>query len=474
MRFQVVSHAGILVENNQNTLMCDPWILGSCYWRSWWNYPPVTKELADALDPDFIYLTHIHWDHFQGDSLRKLGKDKTIIVPKGNYDRIKRDLHQMGFHNVVELKHGETFEVNPNFKITSYQFGVFLDSAIVLEVDGKVLLNLNDSKHMGPTLKQILKNHPPIDFVFRSHSSANSRLCYEIVDDEELKVDDISQYIKNFANTVLATGAKYAVPFASNHCHLHPEVMHFNEIVQTPRLVEQYFQEHNITETEVKVMVSGDIYSDKSGFAISDDDWFENRKTKIAQYFEEKRHKIDAQNEKEAKIGVKIERMEKYFSKFVKNVPWIMRRGFNKNPITYILKQGEKESIFNVNLCSGKVQELENFSVEKNPIQIHVSAFLMRQCMGMDLFSHLSISKRVKYKTTKKGLKYLKRLNSLFNLYEYDMLPVHRMFQWRSIETWVLRWREVLLYGLLVKDKLIHKEISFDKYLILKSRKHAG
>ncbi len=39
MKFTIVSHAGLLVESAGTSLMMDPWIVGSCYWRSWWNYP---------------------------------------------------------------------------------------------------------------------------------------------------------------------------------------------------------------------------------------------------------------------------------------------------------------------------------------------------------------------------------------------------------------------------------------------------
>ncbi|NDC40611.1 MAG: MBL fold metallo-hydrolase, partial [Chitinophagia bacterium] len=182
MMFKVLSHAGLLVEHNNVTLICDPWILGSCYWRSWWNYPPVAKELVASLKPDFIYLTHVHWDHFHGPSLEKFDKATPFIVPKGNYDRIKVDLVKLGFKNVTELKHGESFTLTNGFTITSYQFGIFLDSAALIEADGVKLLNLNDSKHMGATLREIVSKHHPIDFVFRSHSSANSRLSYHIFD----------------------------------------------------------------------------------------------------------------------------------------------------------------------------------------------------------------------------------------------------------------------------------------------------
>ena|SRR3990167_4286411 len=465
MEFKVLSHAGLLVQNDTKSLICDPWLVGSSYWRSWWNYPAVSEELIASLTPDFIYLTHIHWDHFHGPSLRRLGKDKTILIPKAPCTRIKDDLIKMGFHNIIELKHGETFEITHNFKITSYHFGIFLDSALLIEVDGHTLLNLNDSKHMGGTLKQILKKHAPIDFVFRSHSSANSRLCYQIIDHPDVTVDDINYYIENFTNTVQATGAKYAIPFASNHCHLHPEVMQYNQLVQTPRMVERYFDAHNIDAPKLKVMVSGDAFSSKNGFSISSDDWFENREDKIRDYADKNTSKLAAQAEREQRVGVSLEQMSAFFMKFSQQIPWILRLQFKKNPIVWVLKQGDIFLYFEVNLYNGAVRLLDKIDDKTNSIQVMTSTFLMRQCIGLRLFSHLPISKRVVYRATKNKVKYIKRMNLLFNLYETDMLQWRRLLSWRNIESWALRWREIVLYVFLVCDKLTKKKIDFAKYL---------
>jgi len=64
--------------------VCDPWIVGSTYWRSWWNYPPVSPELLASIKPDYVYLTHIHWDHFHGPSLRRFDRATPVLVPKGH------------------------------------------------------------------------------------------------------------------------------------------------------------------------------------------------------------------------------------------------------------------------------------------------------------------------------------------------------------------------------------------------------
>ena len=446
-------------------MLCDPWIIGSCYWRSWWNYPPVTKDLIESLRPNFIYLTHIHWDHFHGPSLRKFSKTTTIFVPKGNYDRMKRDLNQMGFNDVRELRHGEKAELGPGFKITSYQFDVFLDSALIIECEGVTLLNANDTKFMGMPLRQILNRHPKIDFVLRSHSSANSRLCYEIMDSPMTQIDDVTRYIREFANFVVETGARYAVPFASNHCHLHRDVYRFNNLVQTPRMVADYFAEHRIVRPIIKTMVSGDSWSSEDGFSVSENEFFEKRDYYLEEYRRSKQHTLDKFSAQEARATVKLLDMETYFREFFGVIPFFLRRRFRGNPIVFVLTSGNGESIFLVDLWKQSVQQLKCYDNENHPIQIHTTAFIMRQCLKLGLFSHLSISKRVVYRVTSKTQTHCQLFNLIINLFEYEWLPIRQLFRFRLFETYLLRWREVILYFQLLGDILLLKKLDTAKYL---------
>ncbi|NCX94902.1 MAG: hypothetical protein EBX41_00585 [Chitinophagia bacterium] len=466
MMFKVLSHAGLLVEHNNVTLICDPWILGSCYWRSWWNYPPVSKELVNSLKPNFIYLTHIHWDHFHGPSLEKFDKNTPFIVPKGNYSRIKVDLVKLGFKNVIELKHGETYKLTDNFTITSYQFGIFLDSAALIEADGVKLLNLNDSKHMGSTLKQIVDKHYPIDFVFRSHSSANSRLSYHIFDKPEEKTDDIQKYIEDFACTVRASGARYAVPFASNHCHLHKDTYSFNHYIQDPALVKKYFEANNITTPKLQVMLSGDSWSKETGFSISDKDWFTEKEKILEEYRNEYAEKLNTFYQKEERTKLPFKVMQNYFKKLADATPGFIRSRFKGQKFTYVLRlTDDKHLLFDVDFYNGEVTELTSYSDEANPIQIHTTAYIMQQCIVFNIFSHMSIGKRVFYRVRSDKKKYMEMLNTVFNLYEYDIIPLKNNFSDRSIETWRLRWRELFLYSALAKDKVLTGKMDMKKYL---------
>ena len=60
MNIETVGHAGLLVRDDQGTpvLFTDPWISGSCYWRSWWlqNYP--APELMAELQRGALLLDH--------------------------------------------------------------------------------------------------------------------------------------------------------------------------------------------------------------------------------------------------------------------------------------------------------------------------------------------------------------------------------------------------------------------------------
>lgn len=472
MFFRILSHAGMEVRAASKTLLFDPWLIGSTYWRSWWNYPPVSRELIESLRPDFIYLTHIHWDHFQSVSLRRFPQETPVLIPRGNGLRMKRDLHQIGFRNVREIRHGETVELAPGFKLTSWQFYPFTDSAAVVECEGTVLFNCNDAKFMGAPLRQILKRHPRIDFVFRSHSSANPRQCFDFTDAPDAPADDESRYARDFADFAVRAGARYAVPFASNHCFLHKEVFHLNSTVTTPAQVEEHFRREKVEGPELKIMVSGDSWDSREGFSIADGPWFRERHRLLTEYRERNAAALEKFYARETETSVNLAQVERYFRRFVAALPWGARFVFRKRPVTYVLT-GAGSQAFRINLWKGTVAELEVDSVEDaaDPLQIHTSAYIFRQCMARDLFLHLGISKRVRFRCKRADARYHWFLELLFNLYESEMLPAVKMLSPRFVLTWIPRWREILLYGQILGNRLRGKPFDMRDYLILPLRR---
>ena len=464
MEFQVLSHAGLRIKGAGLELVFDPWLVGSTYWRSWWNFPPVPAGLTDTLKPDFIYLTHIHWDHFQGPSLRLFPKETRILIPRDHNPRLKVDLVKMGYRNVTELRHGESIDLAPGFRVTSWHFYPFTDSAAVVECEGTVLFNTNDAKFMGRPLDQIRRRHPRIDFVFRSHSSANPRVCFDFTDAPNQARQDNGDYLRDFAAFAQSTGTRYAIPFASNHCFLHKEVFRFNNTVTTPSQVEAYFRKHGIVDPEIKVMVAGDSWSSRDGFKQSAVDWFSDRDARLLKYAQAKGPVLEKFYALEARADVTLPQVEKYFQRFRATLAWPIRRLFKGRPIGYALT-GKQLRFFVVDLYRGTVQEAQGLDDAAHPLQIRTSSHIFKQCMALDLFLYLGISKRVVFRCRQADAKYLWLLEFCFNLYECHMLPLRRMLRPRFVAAWIPRWREALLYATILVRKAMGKGFSVSDYL---------
>lgn len=437
-----------MVRSKDKTLLTDPWLVGSCYWRSWWNYPPVKPELIEGLVPDVIYLTHIHWDHFHGATLKRFPKDTRIVIPYERSTRIRRDLVKLGFTNLTELTHGSSYKIADDFQITSYQFSPWGDSAVVIEAEGITILNANDAKFMGAPLNQIIKKHGAFDFALRSHSSANDRVCYQYTDSEKPTYqEDSSIYAKSFYNFMEKVQPRYAIPFASNCCHLHKETFRFNPLVETPVKVENYVNDRGgFSNTELKIMVSGDSWDSVNGFNIPENTFFTERDFHLQNYLRENTDKLEATYKLEDKVSVRFEEFDRFFSKFLAATPWFTKRSFKGHPIIFVARNGDNTDYFLLDVYTGERTQLDESSLPDNPITYEMTSVILKRAMALNMFSHVGISKRVTYKSRKQDTKHLKKLKNLLSAYEYEVLPLSRLFSLRTIRVYSRRWREILLY----------------------------
>ena len=457
MYFQTLSHAGLRVSAAGKELVCDPWLVGSTYWRSWWNYPPVPASLVDSLKPDFIYLTHLHWDHFQADSLRRFAPDTQVLVPFDRYERMTRDLKAVGMTNVRELRHGERLELAPGLAIRSFHFAPFVtDSAAVIEAEGTVLLNANDAKFAGAPLKQILKAYPKVDFCFRSHSSANPRANYHLLDAPDELEDDNEHYLRAFSLFVAAVKPRYAIPFASNSCLLHDDVFAMNALVQTPHAVRDHFESYareRGLDTKLQIMIPGDKWDSATGFQLQEHDWFDDKDAKLRAYRERVAPSLERQAVKEAKVGVSLRTVERFFVQLSAKVPALLTSKLKGAEVLLVAKSGDKRSGFAVDLHGGgKVREVPEAEFASFDKRIEFPAMILRQALAMNMFEHAGISKRVHFYATTAAMPQLKRFVRILDMAEAELFPLRGNINRRAIRALLPRWREGLLYAQVVVD----------------------
>jgi UDP-MurNAc hydroxylase len=465
MRFRILGHACLEVTSSSKQLLCDPWLVGSAYWRSWWNYPPVPDGLVETLHPDFIYLTHLHWDHFHGPTLRRLGLGLHMLIPKTPDHRIYEDLKDIGCTRITELVHGKPYRIGANFQITSYQFGHFPDSVLVIEADGKTILNANDCKTMGLPLQQILQRHPKIDFVLRSHSSANARLCFEIVDRGGAHIDDPDKYSAEFADFARAVRAEYAIPFASNNCYLHPETERFNRHLNLGINVRRYFEAHDITQPKCVVCAPGDGWDDDIGFMLTDKDWYTNLDEHLQRYKEAKSDTLKKSVQQEARVVLKQEIVARYASELLSGTPFFLRRLFRGKPITLVAHSEAGDAAYELDIYGRKWRKLDTWNDDDNPIQIHASANVFIMCVKQVNWSSLGISKRVRFRVKNEDKKIVTYFTELNDLFDCEVLPLSKSLNPRFVGVWLRRWRELLLYLRIAADLGRGRDFAYRNYL---------
>jgi UDP-MurNAc hydroxylase len=444
MKFTILSHAGLLVEHEDIRIVCDPWLIGSCYWRSWWNFPEPDSALIENLRPDFIYLTHLHWDHFHGPSLQKLFDRKTpILVPLVPTRRMVEDLRWLGFDNVVEIPHGGKVQLASDFELRSYQFGLAVDSGAVISGGGYTLFNCNDCKFFGLPLRQILKNHPKIDFIFRSHSSA-SPVPHCVENGEQLLPIGGADYdsAEQFARCAVYTRARYAIPFASNHCFLHPETKHFNSTATTPEMARRRYAAVAAkvgAHTECVVMPPGSSWSDAGGFRIEAFD-FSSRNEYVEAMAQRHAAKLTRQLETESTVTADLDAFKAYFRGFLDALPWFIRR-WHLPKIVFRVNDSAGTHDWCVDPRLRSVAEVDVAPAGAVVFEVH--AIVLNDCVKLKMFSSWTPSKRLKiHLSSAEALRDANRWFTLLDLYEVDMLPLRRNFSARALAVRARRWRE--------------------------------
>ena len=68
MRITATGHAGLFFDTARGSVLCDPW-RSPAYFASWFVFPDNSEVDFAAFRPDFLYISHLHRDHFDPELL---------------------------------------------------------------------------------------------------------------------------------------------------------------------------------------------------------------------------------------------------------------------------------------------------------------------------------------------------------------------------------------------------------------------
>lgn len=150
MRITCTGHAGLFIETDHGSILCDPW-RSPAYFASWFVFPDNAAVGFGELRPDYLYLSHLHRDHYDPEVLRRfVPKTTTVLLPDFPTDDLRVALSDLGFSSFVSTTNGEPVELDGLrvmiAAMTSPADGPLGDSCLAVD-DGSVrFLNQNDAR----------------------------------------------------------------------------------------------------------------------------------------------------------------------------------------------------------------------------------------------------------------------------------------------------------------------------------------
>lgn len=113
MKIKHFNNSFFLIKTQNVKLVCDPWI-GEMENTGTWSYPNMSKNknVLNLIKPEYIYISHLHYDHFDKSILKKYKYKKTkIIIKKFKDSRLKNNLNKLGYNNIIELEAWENYHL---------------------------------------------------------------------------------------------------------------------------------------------------------------------------------------------------------------------------------------------------------------------------------------------------------------------------------------------------------------------------
>jgi UDP-MurNAc hydroxylase len=275
MQITFIGHAGIFIETNYGSILCDPWF-NPAYFASWFPFP--SNEQVDKgklRQPTYLYLSHQHHDHFDPRFLREhVSKETTVILPDFPLPLLERALREIGFTKFIPMKNYQTRDLG-GLRLISVAMvaptdGPLGDSSLIVNDGETRIFNQNDSR---PIDLDILADFGPYDAHFVQFSGA---IWYPMVYQFPQKMKDTlgrkkrENEMARALNYIKHLDASFVVPSAGPPCFLDDDLFYLNDFERDPinvfpdqTVFIEYMQEHE--RDNGRLMIPSSVMTLKPG-----------------------------------------------------------------------------------------------------------------------------------------------------------------------------------------------------------------
>lgn len=232
MKLEFISNTGSYLEHKGIVFGMDLWLTQGAFEGSWYHYPPLRPTSHKPEDCRFVYISHIHPDHCDFNTLRRCASGTTFIVPNYFNDLLARKLRAFGFTKIVSMAPGSEAELMPGLRIRLFPqfinnlfhvaaFGNLIDSALAIQWDDRVILNCNDNYLDAKWAKQLAALYPKLDLLLAPHSASGPYpASFRNLSAQEKRAESKrlqTRYIRHFADMAALLKPRLAVPCAAEY-----------------------------------------------------------------------------------------------------------------------------------------------------------------------------------------------------------------------------------------------------------------
>lgn len=225
MKFVHYGNACFSLFHKDLHLLFDPWIEAPAVAGGWSVFPPSHTKTSDLAKIDYIFISHIHSDHCEPETLKKIDKNIPIIILEREPNFLKKYLVHQGFKNLILVPSKTKKKISDAFSVELFgeSFGHLcnniIDSSILFEFsDGKIVLNCNDNKPSTELCSYIKSKYPNIELAMVPGGGGSGYpAMYENYSFEEkmtISQDIIDRYAKVFTEAVDVLNPRVVVPVA--------------------------------------------------------------------------------------------------------------------------------------------------------------------------------------------------------------------------------------------------------------------
>ncbi len=275
MKIEFVNSACVVIDHNGKKILCDPWLSeDGAFYGSWGHVPPLGVTTRDFKDIDYLYISHIHQDHCDIETLQKFSKNIPVLIASFKQKFLYGCLRGLGFENIIEIGWGEKYRAGDGLYVEIYPSdpdcgSMGIDSYALFSSDDHLVGNFNDcpfplvEKFLNKTLGQ--RN---LDLLLFPYAGAGPYpQCFLNLSDSE-KNKEASIKTQNFYDQackyIKKMKPRFGVPFAGQYT-LGGNLYELNKFRGVPPLNEacDYFKNY-VKEKEISSkivhMSRGDIF----------------------------------------------------------------------------------------------------------------------------------------------------------------------------------------------------------------------